>query len=104
MSYDTEVATDGRLTVSAVAANSGARAAATVVQLYVGLRTPGLIRPAQQLAGFERIVLAGASGGGSRFTVSKASDTPVDTPYAGQADSSQSEARAFSARLDQALQ
>ncbi|MGW1617974.1 fibronectin type III-like domain-contianing protein [Streptomyces sp. NPDC002172] len=52
--------------MSAVAANSGARAAATVAQLYVGLRTPGLTRPTQQLAGFERIVLAGASGGGSR--------------------------------------
>ncbi|MGW1271318.1 glycoside hydrolase family 3 N-terminal domain-containing protein [Streptomyces sp. NPDC002491] len=58
VSYGPEVPTDGQLTVSAVAANSGTRSGSTVVQLYVGLRTAGLTRPAQQLAGFERVDLA----------------------------------------------
>ncbi|MFG2971113.1 glycoside hydrolase family 3 N-terminal domain-containing protein [Streptomyces sp. NPDC048288] len=69
LSYEAEVATDGRLTVSAVAANSGARSGATVVQLYVGLRTAGLTRPAQQLAGFERVELAPGERRRVTFTV-----------------------------------
>lgn len=54
---DPEMDTGGSVRVSATVRNTGSRAAATVVQLYLRTNTSGATRPAQQLAGFERVEL-----------------------------------------------
>ncbi|HWH98443.1 MAG TPA: glycoside hydrolase family 3 C-terminal domain-containing protein, partial [Pseudolysinimonas sp.] len=54
----TRVATDGVLDVAATVANTGERSGVAVVQLYLSLRSLGVSRPAQQLAGFVRVELS----------------------------------------------
>ena len=51
----------GAASVSATVSNTGDRAGATVVQLYLRVNTSGVTRPAQQLAGFPRRPRAGHS-------------------------------------------
>ena len=61
LQHDDSVAVDGALRISARLTNTGDREGSTVVQLYLSLRSPGVTRPAQQLAGFARVSLpAGA--------------------------------------------
>ncbi len=62
--------TDGEVTISATITNSGARAGAEVVQLYLGTRTPGITRPDQQLGGFARVELEPGESRRVSFTVS----------------------------------
>ncbi|QNG38803.1 beta-glucosidase [Geodermatophilaceae bacterium NBWT11] len=49
--------TTGGTTVAATVTNTGARSGAEVVQLYLGIRTSGVTRAAQTLAGFSRVEL-----------------------------------------------
>ena len=58
--------TSGTASASVTVTNTGDRAGAAVVQLYLRVNTFGVTRPAQQLAGFARIELA--SGQGRRVT------------------------------------
>lgn len=51
------VGTDGHAVVGVRVSNTGARAGATVVQLYGRVNTVGVTRPAQQLLGFVRVEL-----------------------------------------------
>jgi beta-glucosidase len=55
--HDATLEVDGVLEVSATVTNTGERTGSTVVQLYTSLRTSGVTRPAQQLAGFARVTL-----------------------------------------------
>ncbi|WP_045277408.1 glycoside hydrolase family 3 N-terminal domain-containing protein [Microbacterium terrae] len=54
---DRTMTTDGSVRISATVRNTGGRAGATVVQLYAGAFGLGVTRPAQQLAGFQRVEL-----------------------------------------------
>jgi len=54
---DAETDTSGSVRINATVSNSGGTSGATVVQLYVRVNTPGVTRPAQQLAGFCRVSL-----------------------------------------------
>lgn len=54
---DGRLAWDGSLTVSAEVANTGARAAEEVVQLYIHDRVASITRPIRQLRGFQRVAL-----------------------------------------------
>ena len=54
----TEVAIDGCLEVSCSVRNSGTRAGEDVVQLYIRDRDACVLRPVQQLVGFQRVALA----------------------------------------------
>ena len=56
----TEVAVDGCIEVSCTVRNSGARAGEEVVQLYIRDRDACVLRPVQQLVGFQRVALAPA--------------------------------------------
>ena len=59
---DGRLAWTGKLAVSAVVTNTGARTAEEVVQLYLHQRAASVTRPVRQLIGFKRIALApGAS-------------------------------------------
>ena len=51
-------ATTGRLRVSADVTNTGGRAGAEVVQLYIGDKLSSLPRPVKELKGFEKVYLA----------------------------------------------
>jgi beta-glucosidase len=51
------VSTDGTLVISAVVENTGARAGAEVVQLYVRDQVGSVTRPVKELKGFQRITL-----------------------------------------------
>ena len=53
-----DIDTDGTAQISATVANTGDRDGAVVVQLYLGVNTTGVTRPAQQLGGFARVQLA----------------------------------------------
>ncbi len=66
LTVDEQISTDGAAVVSATVANTGQRAGAGVVQLYLRVNTTGVTRPAQQLAGFTRVTL----GPGGRRRVS----------------------------------
>jgi len=61
LDVDPEIDMDGTATVSATVTNTGERAGATVVQLYLRVNTSGVTRPAQQLGGFARVELAPAA-------------------------------------------
>jgi beta-glucosidase len=63
------VAGDGTLVVSAVVQNSGARAGAEVVQLYVRDLVGSVTRPVKQLKGFQRITLQPGEARTVRFDV-----------------------------------
>jgi beta-glucosidase-like glycosyl hydrolase len=58
LTVDPKINTDGTAAVSATVTNTGGRAGATVVQLYLRVNTSGVTRPAQQLGGFARVDLA----------------------------------------------
>jgi beta-glucosidase-like glycosyl hydrolase len=64
--------TDGETSVAATVTNVGARAGATVVQLYLGVRGHIVSRPRQQLAGFARVVLPPGASVRCSFTVAAA--------------------------------
>ncbi|MFG6201978.1 glycoside hydrolase family 3 N-terminal domain-containing protein [Nonomuraea sp. JJY05] len=66
LACDPEVDTAGTAGISATVTNAGAVEGATVVQLYLRVNTSGATRPAQQLAGFQRVELA--SGRSRRVT------------------------------------
>lgn len=72
LQHDEWVGTDGEVTVAATVTNSGARAGAAVVQLYLGVRGHIVSRPKQQLAGFTRVMLPSGASARCRFTVSAA--------------------------------
>lgn len=54
----TSLATTGRLRVSADVTNTGGRAGAEVVQLYIGDKLSSQPRPVKELKGFEKVYLA----------------------------------------------
>lgn len=54
----TQIARDGTATVSVKVTNSGTRAGAEVVQLYVHPKISSVVQPVMRLAGFERVELA----------------------------------------------
>lgn len=58
LSGDAEIDTDGVARIGVSVINTGAVGGAVVVQLYLRVETIGVTRPAQQLAGFCRVVLA----------------------------------------------
>jgi beta-glucosidase len=60
----------GAASVSATVSNTGDRAGATVVQLYLRVNTSGVTRPAQQLAGFIRVDLEPGTSRRMTFRVS----------------------------------
>jgi hypothetical protein len=59
----------GAARVQAVVTNTGDRAGATTVQLYLRVDTAGVTRPAQQLGGFARVDLAPGESRHVTFTV-----------------------------------
>ncbi len=59
----------GAASVSATVSNTGDRAGATVVQLYLRVNTSGVTRPAQQLAGFARVDVEAATSRRMTFHV-----------------------------------
>jgi beta-glucosidase-like glycosyl hydrolase len=63
------IATDGEITISASVSNTGARSGAEVVQLYLGIRTIGVTRADQVLAGFARVDLEPGEARRVSFTV-----------------------------------
>lgn len=65
----TEVPTDGRLEVSCTVANTGRRAGAEVVQLYLEDPVASVVRPVRQLIGFVRVDLAPGASADVRFSV-----------------------------------
>lgn len=60
---------DGRITVSAVIANTGRRAGDEIVQLYVGDRVASVAQPVRELRGFERVSLRPGEAKRVEFTV-----------------------------------
>ncbi|MFE5671653.1 glycoside hydrolase family 3 N-terminal domain-containing protein [Agromyces sp. NPDC056523] len=66
---DAEVAMNGTARIAGTITNTGERAGASVVQLYLRVNTSGVTRPAQQLAGFARIDLAPGESRRLRFEV-----------------------------------
>jgi hypothetical protein len=63
------VATDGVLTASCTVTNSGGRAGDEVVQLYVRDVVASVVRPVQQLRGFQRIGLAAGESAELTFEI-----------------------------------
>jgi beta-glucosidase len=61
------VSSDGDLIVSVVVENSGARAGAEVVQLYVRDLVASVTRPIKELKGFQRIMLEPGEARSVRF-------------------------------------
>lgn len=61
--------TDGETTIAATVTNTGDIAGAQVVQLYLGIRTSGVTRASQVLAGFARVELAAGESRRVTFTV-----------------------------------
>lgn len=49
---------DGSVTLTVTLRNTGSRAGSEVVQLYVGEKTPAVVRPIKELKGFQKIALA----------------------------------------------
>lgn len=63
---------DGQIQVSAAVTNTGKRAGAEVVQLYVGAVNPRLPRPVRELKGFARVELQPGETRRVRFTLGAA--------------------------------
>ena len=63
------MAADGSLTLTVPVTNTGKREGAEVVQLYVGDDKAGVLRPAKELKGFEKIWLAPGETKNVTFTV-----------------------------------
>ncbi|MFK0287547.1 glycoside hydrolase family 3 N-terminal domain-containing protein [Streptomyces sp. NPDC090499] len=72
LTADTEVDTTGTATIAVTVTNTGVRAGATVVQLYLSATTTGVTRPAQQLGGFARVELAPGEARRVEFRVAAA--------------------------------
>jgi beta-glucosidase-like glycosyl hydrolase len=66
---DTEVPTEGEFTVAVRVRNTGSRAGAEVVQLYLHDVIAQVARPVKQLAGFARVHLDPGEGKDVRFSV-----------------------------------
>jgi beta-glucosidase-like glycosyl hydrolase len=66
---DAEVATDGEFSVSVRVRNTGPRAGAEVVQLYLHDVLAQVTRPVRQLTGFARVRLEAGAGARVRFSV-----------------------------------
>jgi beta-glucosidase-like glycosyl hydrolase len=64
------ITTGGEATISATVRNTGDRGGAEVVQLYLGIKTSGVTRPDQVLAGFSRVELAAGEATRISFSVS----------------------------------
>ncbi|MEV5129745.1 glycoside hydrolase family 3 N-terminal domain-containing protein [Streptomyces sp. NPDC053705] len=64
------IGTDGEASISLTVRNTGSRAGAEVVQLYLRANTSGVTRPAQQLGGFARVHLQPGEARRITFTVS----------------------------------
>ncbi len=64
------IGTDGEASISLTVRNTGSRAGAEVVQLYLRANTSGVARPAQQLGGFARVHLQPGEARRITFTVS----------------------------------
>jgi Beta-glucosidase-related glycosidases len=69
LKLDSEVGSDGKLTVSADIKNVGKRDGAEVVQLYISDELGSLLRPNKELAGFKRIPLKAGEKKTVVFTV-----------------------------------
>ncbi len=65
-----EIDTGGQVDIEATVRNTGQRSGAEIVQLYLGTRTSGVTRPAQQLGGFVRVHLDPGESQRITFTVS----------------------------------
>jgi beta-glucosidase len=63
------VSPDGRLVVSAVVENTGTRAGAEVVQLYVRDLVGSVTRPVKELKGFQRVSLEPGAAYSARFEI-----------------------------------
>lgn len=63
------ISTDGEFAVAVDVTNTGCRVGATIVQLYLRVRGPGLTRPFQQLAGFQEVSLEVGGTAEVRFVV-----------------------------------
>jgi beta-xylosidase len=64
-----EVATDGRVEISCRVTNTGDRAGAEVVQLYLTDPAASVVRPVRQLVGFARVELEAGCAATVRFSV-----------------------------------
>ena len=73
---DAEIGAGGRLRVSVTVANTGARAGAEVVQLYVRDMVGSVTRPVKELKGFQRVELAAGESREVTFTL-----TPADLAF-----------------------
>jgi beta-glucosidase len=71
-----EIGMDGRLTVTVTVTNSGSRAGAEVVQLYVRDLVGSVTRPIKELKGFERVELTPGQSRDVTFTL-----TPADLAF-----------------------
>lgn len=69
---DARFDTAGTAAISATVTNLSSRAGAVGVQLYVRVNTSGTTRPAQQLAGFSRVELAGGESRRVTFSLAAA--------------------------------
>ena len=67
----TSLATTGRLRVSADVTNTGGRAGAEVVQLYIGDKLSSLPRPVKELKGFERVFLKSGESRDVKFVITE---------------------------------
>jgi hypothetical protein len=63
------LSTDGEVTVSCTVRNTGSRAGAEVVQLYLHDPVASVVRPVRQLIGFARVELEAGAGARVSFTV-----------------------------------
>ena len=66
---DAEIGVDGEATVRLRVRNTGDRAGAEVVQLYLHDPVASVVRPVQRLIGYARVDLEPGQGAGVRFTV-----------------------------------
>jgi beta-glucosidase len=76
----TEVAADGRLTVSIDVKNAGPRAGEEVVQLYAGFPASAVDRPLKLLRGFEKVALAAGETKTVQLSLEARSLAYWDTP------------------------
>ncbi len=67
-----EIGQDGRLQVTVTVTNSGGRAGAEIVQLYVRDMVGSVTRPIKELKGFERVELAAGQSRDVTFTLTAA--------------------------------
>ncbi len=66
-----DVDTQGTLAIEVTLRNSGTRVGQEVVQLYVGERSPKVVRPVRELRGFAKVSLAAGESTTVRFTLGR---------------------------------